>query len=298
MNKFMKCLLLTMTIIFAGCGGGGSSDGIAISDAFAPYIEPTTGNVREYNAFNSDNKVNVFISIGQSNARGVTTLTDMNLSNVLMPEESIELYPGEITLIQASRIGINKAIQETAFINTATKFALDYNSSIPLIVINIAVGGTGLNTTSRSTNLWSATRADNDGKSLHPQTIRYLETLFNQLQDDGLEPFVIAMDWNQWESEKPDTAFAYFDRYSSFFETFETVIPNRDFKLFICNPTSTYFAHREIIAQGFDLIKGSRGNTFIYNPLSFGVDVWRDEIEVHYTEELHYEFANYILDNI
>lgn len=289
----MKYLIMVViAICVLGCGGGSGSDNVTeVNEVLV---------IKDFNSSNSENRINIFLSMGQSNSVGFETTEEVNLSNVFMPEQGVYEYPSAITLKQFSNTGINKGYADNrTLVNTAVKFAQEYNSTIPLIVVNIAVEGIGINTGHRKWDLWSPSRLDDDSKSLHPQTIHYLQTLFSQLQAQGLEPYVVGFDWNQWEAEnKNDSAYNYFDTYSKFFETITNVIPNKDFKLFICAPESYYFSHTDVIKEGFELLKDDRLNTYIYSTASFSSNPWRDEIKVHYTEEVHEGIASFVLSTL
>ena len=257
--------------------------------------------VRAYNVANEENRINIFISMGQSNSAGISAEEDIATPNIFMPMEHTHEYPNHLTLQKVSSHNINKAnFVNRPQINTATKFAQEYYSTTPLIIVNIARGGVGILSGFGSIfDHWNIARPDIDSLSLHPQTINYLEVLFNQLQSEGSEPYVIGVDWNQWEAEDPGrSAQDYLDTYSEFFESLVTVMPNKDYRLFICNPSSSYFAHANKISEAFELLAHNRSNTIVYKPNELSIEVFRDDIEVHYTEYTHEQIAAFILSEI
>ncbi|WP_157351584.1 hypothetical protein [Aliarcobacter butzleri] len=288
MNKIIK--LLITSIIFL-------ETLMAIDLAIQyPHIEKQI-EVREYN-FNNKNRVNIFISMGQSNALGIFTKQIFeNKKNIYMPIENIHTFPKKISFTNFNPYNHNKATPYYSFINTATKFADIYNLNKPLIIVNISRGGKGFDTMHSVNNDWNMN--ENFYNSLFPQSIHYLKVLFNQLQKDGYEPYVIGIDWNQWEAEKSNKSIDdYYIQYSEFFNKISDVIPNKDFNLFMCNPTSNFFEHKEKVSEAFHKILNERKNTYIYYPDKLVDNIFKDEVKVHYNEFVHQKIAEYILNKI
>ena len=273
-------LLIALALMIVGCGDGYTEEEEA----------PTITNVRDYNVSNSSNRVNVFLSMGQSNSVGISTDKVVKNYNVLMLNEKVFNFPSTITFSSFNNLNINKAFPDGfRFTNTTTKFVEKYDKPEPLYVVNIARGGIGLNTGSDTNNHWAIGRDEFDVNSLHPQTIHYLRVLFTQLQAEGLEPYVIGFDWNQWEAERSDlTISEFYEQYKLFFETLTTVI---------CNPTSLNFSYRLKASEGFKLLQNTRGNTVIYFPNELSSNVFRDDM-VHYNDETYDAFAQYIYDKL
>jgi len=283
-----KILLIAITILILGCGDNDINYGVYTDDI-------ATGTVRDYNTTNSSNRVNVLITIGQSNSVGVLGDRNITTSNVYVPNENAIDYPSTITFSEVTNNNINRRGYGGAT-NIATKYAEMYNDTVPLYIIHIAIGGTGVDFYSNN-NLWSFNRADTDGNSLHPQLIHYMETVITTLQDEGREPYVIGLDYNQWESEAEDTVYGHYQTYSTLFDTIETVIPNDDYKLFICYPTATRWGNTETMQDTFLFIQETRDNVYIYRPLELGVtNIWFND--GHYNEATYQAMAEYIGERI
>lgn len=286
--SFLIVALIAMFFL-TGCGE---------EEAVSYYTDDVaTGSVREYDILNEANRVNVFITLGQSNSKGLIKATDSNVSdNIFMPAESVKDYPEDITFIKFKPLGANKAHMNLGNENSATAFANLYNSSIPLYVFNISRGANGIDfKLGASLNNWSVNRVDSDGLSLHPQTIHYIQSVITQLQNEGKEPYVVGMDWNQWETALTKlTVFEYFENYSELFDTIGTVIPNSDYKLFLCNPTSSKLNHRDNVRDAFELIKSDRQNVHIYKPDELAIDDVFISDGIHYTKDVYYKIAEYI----
>jgi len=301
----MKTLILVIASVFIiGCGGGGGGGELVTAEecVMSEVGNISIGYVRDYNVSNSANRVNVFISMGQSNSVGVLNTRSVTVPNVFMPVESMRVYPDTITFTDLNNSFINKAdLGERNLINTATKFAEEYNSVIPLYVVNIARGSQSISLEKCNVRDHLAmNRKDIDNLSMYPQSIHYLQTLFAQLQAEGKEPYLVGLDWNQWESEPNGlSAYEYYIRYDTFFNGISNVIPNKDFKLFICNPTSTGFGHRETLREAFTILKNNRVNVNIYRPDKLGAgNIWRDAPKMHYTEIAHQKMAEFIYLNL
>lgn len=269
----MKILIFSiMIILLVGCGGSSES---------------------------GKQKANIFISMGQSNSKGITVGSeDINLSNVYVPIEEIAGYPESITFSKFTNLKINKADPlPRRLINTATEFARGYKSDIPLYLINIAIPGVGL-APETGGNYWQVNRADDDNNSLHPQSIHYIKKVISQLESEGFETKVIGLEWNQWEADHAVTNHERFtELYNEFFLTFDEAIGNTDYPIFICNPTSNLI-HKDDAALGYYNFSQQRDNVYIYKPDELHNDIWRDSPEIHYTRETHEKIAEYILEKL
>ena len=290
-NLILMAVITVVAVLFiSGCKGE--------IDEGAYYTKNvTTGSVREYNTTNEVNRVNILITMGQSNSKGTTLApVETGYANVYVPNEITLDYPETLTFKPYTNVGLNKADVNTRFVNSASEFAKVYNDVAPLYIVNIARGATGIDFNLGSQyNHWSVNRLDLDRMSLHPQAIHYIETLITQLQNDGKEPYVIGVDWNQWETANTKlTAFEYFTNYSELFDTFSTVIPNADYKLFLCNPTSNYGGHGDRVSGAFELIQQDRPNVFVYKPDELGVENVFKPDNLHYTNEVYEKIAEYI----
>lgn len=303
----MKYILMAIALVFiVGCGSGGDSSAPSVSSmeecVGSELTDIPVGYVRDYNISNQSNRVNIFISMGQSNSAGVYNDNQTIINGVLMPVESIRSYPDILSFVDINSSMVNKAENTPVNLtNTATKFAEKYNSDTPLYIVNIARGSQSISLEKcRYQDNFAMNRKDIDNLSMYPQTIHYLQTLFKQLQDQGKEPYVIAFDWNQWESEPYGlSAYEYYDRYYRFFEGISSVIPNKDFKMFICNPTSNAFEHKDILRDAFSIFKDNRLNTEIYYPDSINQgDIWVDAPKIHYNIETYEKIAEYIYNNL
>ena len=248
------------------------------------------------------NKVNVFITMGQSNSVGKNSDNNYTYKkSIFMPLEYVAEYPSKLTFSKINTIKINKGeTHEYSHRNSATEFAKLYDKQEDLYIIQIARDSQGLsNTRGYKYDNWALNREDNDGLSLHPQSLHYLTVFFNQLKEEGKEPHVIGLDWNQWEAEKPfEEPIFYFLQYKELFESLENVIPNKDFKLFICNPTSNFYRTKEEIRIAFKMFASERENTFIYKPDNMGINDIFEEDKRHYKPEVVTKISKFIFDEI
>lgn len=277
---------MSLEIIKAALSGFGN-----LEDSLPPRIYP-------YNGVNASKRVNVFISLGQSNAVGQLGNDSIDKTNVFMPNEGIYEYPNKVTFSRASNYAINKTVLDSAFVNTASKVALNYNSNRDLYVINIARGAQGITKNDSRYDHWNPTRQDGDLESLYPRAIHYITVTIRELQRQGLEPYVIGLDWNQWEAEDQALSVAqYKSTYASFFATFDAVIPNDDYKLFVCNPTSTWYGHTATIKEAFRQLALTKSNMHIYSPDALSVNTFLPDTR-HYTPEAFNGIANHLLANM
>jgi len=302
-----KIFISVLTLLFfIGCESASDSqaydyesdsDNISLEEKKREIL---VGHVRDYDVKNNANRVNIFITLGQSNSAGRLSFKEDNFSNVLMPEQNSTIYPKSFTFKKFSRLGSNMIIPYYRPVNLLTELSELYDLEPRLYAFNISFGGQAINFDLGSNrNQWSPYRIDNDGWSMHPQTISYIQNLITQLQNEGKEPYVMGIDWNQWEAEDKDWEIhQYYEQYMWFFDTLETVIPNKDYKLFLCNPTAE-LDHRDKVRSAFKLLEITRRNVFIYRPDTFGIEnIWDAEREIHYNAEVFTKMAEIVYREI
>ena len=302
-----KIFIGFLTLLFInGCQSSSDTQeyGYTTSNEQIPLEEEKrdilVGQVREYDSSNEANRVNIFITLGQSNSAGRVSFQEDNFHNVLMPEQNSTIYPETFTFKRFTRLGSNMIIPYYRPVNLLTEFSEIYDLEPTLYAFNISFGGQAINfELGNDRNQWSPYRIDNDGWSMHPQTISYIQNLITQLQNEGKEPYVIAVDWNQWEAEDKNWEISqFYKQYMWFFDTLETVIPNKDYKLFLCNPTAE-LDHRDKVRAAFKLLESRRKNVFIYKPDTFGIDnIWDSERQIHYNAEVFDKMAEIVYNEI
>jgi hypothetical protein len=240
-----------------------------------------------------EQRVDVFISMGQSNALGIRTDEITLNGNVIIPIERVAEYPQYINFMPATNRGIDIAEPDyITLINTAVEVSRQYDGARPLYVINIARNGASVDE-DKPRGYWSPYRDDYDGKALYPQTLHFLETFFAQLKAEGKDPHVVGFDWNQWESENGRELSYYVDLYSTVFSGIVSTFPNDDYLFFICRPSSNR-SNVPMMREVFEQIAATMDNVIIYRPDELVENIFKDD-GVHYVAETYTAFAEFML---
>jgi hypothetical protein len=179
------------------------------------------------------NDAPLFIVLGQSNAYGhATTLAagdqkTVGYTNVFTLDRTAStnaLYATNVTTASIAWTGLTTLGKHNVGTNSASLGAQDHTCNatnqlaklwqahitagntmgLPnLYVINMSWGSQGIDPSLSASGVdrWNPARSTTDVESLYPRAIRTLSAAVESLRALGKNPRIIAVQWNQWESE-------------------------------------------------------------------------------------------------